>query len=163
MPLSADAIADLAEIAGRIIRAGYGQEMSQMYIAVRRDAIAKTLATLDVNKMSIEDGSMPLRSPSEFYSMAREMRASKECNFLRCKKWCNGVRRKKEEEEEEKEKLCNLGRNGAKLREMVQFWAKFVPFLLLLLPSSFFPSTSCVTWVSSTTTSPARSAFGCPS
>ncbi|XP_020089002.1 protein NSP-INTERACTING KINASE 3-like [Ananas comosus] len=49
-----DPVANLAEIAGRIIRAWYGQELSQMYIIVRCDAIAETLAALSVDKMSIE-------------------------------------------------------------------------------------------------------------
>nr|CAD1830440.1 unnamed protein product [Ananas comosus var. bracteatus] len=53
--LHVNAVADLTEIAGRMIRAGYDQELSQMYIAVRRDAIAETLAALDVNKISIEE------------------------------------------------------------------------------------------------------------
>nr|CAD1839063.1 unnamed protein product [Ananas comosus var. bracteatus] len=53
--LRADAVADLADIAGRMIRAGYGQELSQIYVAVRRDAIAETLAALGVDKMSIEE------------------------------------------------------------------------------------------------------------
>nr|CAD1828537.1 unnamed protein product [Ananas comosus var. bracteatus] len=53
--LHADAVADLAEIAGRIIRTGYNQEPSQMHIAVCHDAIVETLAALGNNKMSIEE------------------------------------------------------------------------------------------------------------
>nr|CAD1820912.1 unnamed protein product [Ananas comosus var. bracteatus] len=53
--LRAEAIADLTEITRRMIRTGYDRELSQMYIAVRRDTIAKALAADGVDKMSIKE------------------------------------------------------------------------------------------------------------
>ncbi|OAY75274.1 Exocyst complex component EXO70B1 [Ananas comosus] len=53
--VNSDAVADLSEIADRMIRAGYAPELCQVYTAVRRDALLESLAVLGVDKLSIEE------------------------------------------------------------------------------------------------------------
>ncbi|XP_072972854.1 exocyst complex component EXO70B1-like [Typha angustifolia] len=48
-------VADLEDIADRMIRAGYGDELRQVYVAVRREFLAECLAALGVEKISIEE------------------------------------------------------------------------------------------------------------
>ncbi|GMH01157.1 hypothetical protein Nepgr_002996 [Nepenthes gracilis] len=48
-------IADLREIAERMIRAGYEKECCQVYSSVRRDILDECLAILGVEKLSIEE------------------------------------------------------------------------------------------------------------
>ncbi|KAK3122230.1 hypothetical protein QOZ80_8BG0666840 [Eleusine coracana subsp. coracana] len=51
--LSPDAAA--RAVAGRMLRAGYGPELAQAYVAVRRDALAESVAQLGVEVVSIEE------------------------------------------------------------------------------------------------------------
>ncbi|GAB2289398.1 hypothetical protein Dimus_023708 [Dionaea muscipula] len=50
-----DVIADLRDIAERMIRAGYEKECSQVYCNVRRDVLLDCLGILGVEKLSIEE------------------------------------------------------------------------------------------------------------
>ncbi|XP_010248978.1 PREDICTED: exocyst complex component EXO70B1-like [Nelumbo nucifera] len=50
-----DAIADLKEIADRMIRSGYEKECCQVYSSVRRDVLDECLLILGVEKLSIEE------------------------------------------------------------------------------------------------------------
>ncbi|XP_068665536.1 exocyst complex component EXO70B1-like [Aristolochia californica] len=50
-----DSIADLREIADRMIRARYEKELCQVYSSVRRDALDESLSILGVDRLSIEE------------------------------------------------------------------------------------------------------------
>lgn len=50
-----EVIADLREIADRMIRAGYEKECCQVYSSVRREALEESLANLGVERLSIEE------------------------------------------------------------------------------------------------------------
>ncbi|XP_043706344.1 exocyst complex component EXO70B1-like [Telopea speciosissima] len=50
-----DAIADLKEIADRMIRSGYEKECCQVYSSVRRDVLEECLSILGIEKLSIEE------------------------------------------------------------------------------------------------------------
>ncbi|XP_073000271.1 exocyst complex component EXO70A1-like [Typha latifolia] len=50
-----EVVAELAAIADRMIGAGYGQELCQVYVNVRRDALLESLAALGVDKLSIDE------------------------------------------------------------------------------------------------------------
>lgn len=50
-----DAVAELKEIADRMIRSGYEKECCQVYSSVRRDVLDECLSILGVEKLSIED------------------------------------------------------------------------------------------------------------
>ncbi|XP_010250741.1 PREDICTED: exocyst complex component EXO70B1 [Nelumbo nucifera] len=50
-----DAIADLKEIADRMIRSGYEKECCQVYCSVRRDTLDECLSILGIEKLSIEE------------------------------------------------------------------------------------------------------------
>ncbi|XP_058093220.1 exocyst complex component EXO70B1 [Magnolia sinica] len=50
-----DAVADLREIADRMMRSGYEKECCQVYISVRRDVLDECLSILGVDKLSIEE------------------------------------------------------------------------------------------------------------
>ncbi|KAL6319565.1 hypothetical protein AAG906_014241 [Vitis piasezkii] len=50
-----DAVAELKEIADRMIRSGYEKECCQVYSSVRRDVLDECLAILGVEKLSIEE------------------------------------------------------------------------------------------------------------
>ncbi|KAL6011045.1 hypothetical protein ACLOJK_001489 [Asimina triloba] len=50
-----EAVADLKEIAERMVRAGYEKECCQVYISVRRDVLDECLSILGVDKLSIEE------------------------------------------------------------------------------------------------------------
>ncbi|GJN04133.1 hypothetical protein PR202_ga21655 [Eleusine coracana subsp. coracana] len=53
--LSPDAAAAARAVAGRMLRAGYGPELAQAYVSVRRDALADSVAQLGVEAVSIEE------------------------------------------------------------------------------------------------------------
>ena len=50
-----DAVAELKEIADRMIRSGYEKECCQVYSTVRRDVLDECLSIIGVEKLSIED------------------------------------------------------------------------------------------------------------
>ncbi|XP_061342291.1 exocyst complex component EXO70B1 [Gastrolobium bilobum] len=50
-----DAVPDLREIIDRMVRSGYERECLQVYSSVRRDALDECLATLGVERLSIEE------------------------------------------------------------------------------------------------------------
>ncbi|RVW52659.1 Exocyst complex component EXO70B1 [Vitis vinifera] len=50
-----DAVAELKEIANRMIRSGYEKECCQVYSSVRRDVLDECLSILGVEKLSIEE------------------------------------------------------------------------------------------------------------
>ncbi|KAG9446007.1 hypothetical protein H6P81_012135 [Aristolochia fimbriata] len=50
-----DSIADLREIADRMIRARYEKELCQAYSSVRRDALDESLSVLGIDRLSIEE------------------------------------------------------------------------------------------------------------
>ncbi|XP_047973537.1 exocyst complex component EXO70B1-like [Salvia hispanica] len=50
-----DAVAELGEIADRMIRSGYEKECCQVYCSVRRDVLEECMAILGVEKLSIEE------------------------------------------------------------------------------------------------------------
>ncbi|EPS63454.1 hypothetical protein M569_11330, partial [Genlisea aurea] len=50
-----DAINELGEIADRMIRAGYEKECCQVYCSVRRDVLDECMATIGIEKISIEE------------------------------------------------------------------------------------------------------------
>lgn len=50
-----EAVADLKEIAVRMIWAGYGKELCQVYSSVRRDILDECLSILGLERMSIEE------------------------------------------------------------------------------------------------------------
>ncbi|KAL1347249.1 hypothetical protein HN51_020728 [Arachis hypogaea] len=53
--LRADAVAELREIADRMVRSGYEKECLQVYSSVRRDVLDEYLSILGVEKLSIEE------------------------------------------------------------------------------------------------------------
>ncbi|KAJ6374497.1 hypothetical protein OIU78_030079 [Salix suchowensis] len=53
--INSEAVANLTDIADRMIRSGYEKECVQVYSSVRRDALDECLATLGVEKLSIEE------------------------------------------------------------------------------------------------------------
>uniref|UniRef100_A0A0E0LX83 Exocyst subunit Exo70 family protein n=1 Tax=Oryza punctata TaxID=4537 RepID=A0A0E0LX83_ORYPU len=53
--LSPGAAASASGIADRMLRAGYGPELAQVYAAVRRDALAESVAHLGVEAVAIEE------------------------------------------------------------------------------------------------------------
>ncbi|KAF0901080.1 hypothetical protein E2562_037646 [Oryza meyeriana var. granulata] len=53
--LSPDAAASVTGAAERMLRAGYGPELAQVYVAVRRDALAESVAHLGVEAVAIEE------------------------------------------------------------------------------------------------------------
>ncbi|KAL6646225.1 hypothetical protein ACP70R_017833 [Stipagrostis hirtigluma subsp. patula] len=53
--LSPHAAASVRGVAGRILRAGYGPELAQVYVDVRRDALAESVARLGVEAVAIEE------------------------------------------------------------------------------------------------------------
>ncbi|KAG0494936.1 hypothetical protein HPP92_005930 [Vanilla planifolia] len=50
-----EAVSDLKEIADRMIQAGYGKELCQVYSSVRRDILDECLSILGLERMSIEE------------------------------------------------------------------------------------------------------------
>ncbi|CAO2211607.1 unnamed protein product [Urochloa humidicola] len=54
-PLSPDAAAAARAVAARMLRAGYGPELAQVFVAARRDALAESVALLGVEPVSIEE------------------------------------------------------------------------------------------------------------
>ncbi|CAO2162631.1 unnamed protein product [Urochloa humidicola] len=53
--LSPDATASVRGVADRMLRAGYGPELAQVYVTARRDALAESVALLGVEAVSIEE------------------------------------------------------------------------------------------------------------
>lgn len=53
--LSPHADASVRGVADRMLRAGYGPELAQVYVAVRRDALAESVAHLGVEAVAIEE------------------------------------------------------------------------------------------------------------
>ncbi|OEL28060.1 Exocyst complex component EXO70A1 [Dichanthelium oligosanthes] len=53
--LSPDVKASVRGVAGRMLRAGYGPELAEVYVSVRRDALAESVALLGVEAVSIEE------------------------------------------------------------------------------------------------------------
>ncbi|KAG2580209.1 exocyst complex component EXO70B1-like [Panicum virgatum] len=53
--LSPDATASVRDVADRMLRAGYGPELAQVYVSVRRDALAESVALLGVEAVAIEE------------------------------------------------------------------------------------------------------------
>ncbi|CAM0144470.1 unnamed protein product [Urochloa decumbens] len=53
--LSPDAAASARAVASRMLRAGYGPELAQVYVSTRRDALADSVALLGVEPVSIEE------------------------------------------------------------------------------------------------------------
>ncbi|PAN36353.1 hypothetical protein PAHAL_6G276400 [Panicum hallii] len=53
--LSPDATASVRCVADRMLRAGYGPELAQVYVSVRRDALAESVALLGVEAVAIEE------------------------------------------------------------------------------------------------------------
>ncbi|XP_040382790.1 exocyst complex component EXO70B1-like [Oryza brachyantha] len=53
--LSPDAAASVSGVAARMLRAGYGPELAQVYVTVRRDALAESVAHLGVEAVAIEE------------------------------------------------------------------------------------------------------------
>ncbi|KAL6661851.1 hypothetical protein ACP70R_001235 [Stipagrostis hirtigluma subsp. patula] len=53
--LSPQAAASFRGVAGRMLRAGYGPELAQVYVDVRRDALAESVARLGVEAVAIEE------------------------------------------------------------------------------------------------------------
>jgi exocyst complex protein 7 len=53
--LSPEAAASASGVADRMLRAGYGPELAQVYVAVRRDALAESAAHLGVEAVAIEE------------------------------------------------------------------------------------------------------------
>ncbi|RLN05427.1 exocyst complex component EXO70B1 [Panicum miliaceum] len=52
---SPDATASVRCVADRMLRAGYGPELAQVYVSVRRDALAESVALLGVEAVAIEE------------------------------------------------------------------------------------------------------------
>ncbi|WVZ92023.1 hypothetical protein U9M48_038121 [Paspalum notatum var. saurae] len=74
--LSPGAAASVSGVADRMLRAGYGLELAQVYVAVRRDALAESVALLGVEAVAIEE---VLRM--EWSVLDQKMR-----------RWCHAVR-----------------------------------------------------------------------
>uniref|UniRef100_A0A0E0QLK7 Exocyst subunit Exo70 family protein n=1 Tax=Oryza rufipogon TaxID=4529 RepID=A0A0E0QLK7_ORYRU len=53
--LSPEAAASASGVADRMLRAGYGPELAQVYVAVRRDALAESASHLGVEAVAIEE------------------------------------------------------------------------------------------------------------
>ncbi|CAO2184407.1 unnamed protein product [Urochloa humidicola] len=53
--LSPDAASSVRGVADRMLRAGYGPELAQVYVSARRDALAESVALLGVEAVSIEE------------------------------------------------------------------------------------------------------------
>ncbi|KAG2585215.1 exocyst complex component EXO70B1-like [Panicum virgatum] len=53
--LSPDAAASVRGVADRMLRAGYGPELAQVYVSARRDALAESAALLGVEAVAIEE------------------------------------------------------------------------------------------------------------
>ncbi|KAL5231686.1 hypothetical protein ABZP36_030462 [Zizania latifolia] len=53
--LSPHATASVSGVADRMLRAGYGPELAQVYVAVRRDALVESVAHLSVEVVAIEE------------------------------------------------------------------------------------------------------------
>ncbi|CAL4999904.1 unnamed protein product [Urochloa decumbens] len=53
--LSLDATASARAVASRMLRAGYGPELAQVYVSTRRDALAESVALLGVEPVAIEE------------------------------------------------------------------------------------------------------------
>lgn len=53
--LSPTAAASVGAVAVRMLRAGYGPELAQVYVAARRDALAESVALLGVEAVAIEE------------------------------------------------------------------------------------------------------------
>nr|XP_034601366.1 exocyst complex component EXO70A1-like [Setaria viridis] len=53
--LSPDATASVRVVADRMLRAGYGPELAQVYVSVRRDALAESVELLGVEAVAIEE------------------------------------------------------------------------------------------------------------
>jgi exocyst complex component 7 len=53
--LSPTAAASVGAVAARMLRAGYGPELAQVYVAARRDALADSVALLGVEAVAIEE------------------------------------------------------------------------------------------------------------
>ncbi|CAD6264825.1 unnamed protein product [Miscanthus lutarioriparius] len=53
--LSPTASASVGAVAARMLRAGYGPELAQVYVAARRDALAESVALLGVEAVAIEE------------------------------------------------------------------------------------------------------------
>jgi hypothetical protein len=53
--LSPTAAASVGAVAARMLRAGYGPELAQVYVATRRDALAESIALLGVEAVAIEE------------------------------------------------------------------------------------------------------------
>jgi hypothetical protein len=53
--MSPDATASVRAVSDRMLRAGYGLELAQVYVSVRRDALAESVALLGVEAVAIEE------------------------------------------------------------------------------------------------------------
>jgi hypothetical protein len=53
--LSPTALASVGTVVARMLRAGYGPELAQVYVAARRNALAESVALLGVEAIAIEE------------------------------------------------------------------------------------------------------------